>query len=204
MTALRAIVIGGSAGSAAPLKAILRALPDSFQIPILIVRHLHSTDCGSQARRLSRICPLPLLEAIDKQPIEPGHVYTALANYHMLVERDETIALSIDPKVHWARPSIDVLFESAAAVWGAGLAAVILSGASRDGTDGLGAVQAAGGITVAQDPQTSDMKIMTQAPVDAGVADSVLSPDRLAAWIQTLGAFPPNEMTPNIQVEYEE
>lgn len=208
MTAVRAIVIGGSAGSMAPLEAMLRGLPESFPIPILIVRHLHATDCGSLARRLRRVCSLPVSEAIDKQPIEPGHVYTAPANYHMLAERDETIALSIDPKVHWARPSIDVLFESAAAVWGAGLAAVILSGASSDGTDGLGAVKAAGGIAVAQDPQTSEMKIMTQTPVEAGVVDSVLSPDHLAAWIQILSAFPDepptDALTPNTQADHEE
>jgi two-component system chemotaxis response regulator CheB len=112
-------------------------------------------------------------EPCDKTPIEPGRVYTAPANYHLLVERDGTLALSVDPPLIWSRPAIDPLFESAARVWGPALTAVLLSGASADGTKGMAAVKAAGGRTLAQDPAGAEVPYITSLPITRGTRTPV-------------------------------
>lgn len=103
----------------------------------------------------------------DKQPIKEGHAYVAPANYHMLVERNKTVSLSVDGKINWSRPSIDVLFESAAYVYGERLVAVILSGASGDGAEGMRIVKEYGGITVAQSPESAEFPVMQQTAIQA-------------------------------------
>ena len=185
----KAIVIGGSAGGIAVLEIILAALPVDFRPPLLLVEHLHPSDQGALAERLASIARLPLAEPCDKDPIEPGHVYTAPANYHLLVERDGSICLSVDPRVRWSRPSIDVLFESAALAWGSGLVAVLLSGANADGVDGLAAVKAAGGMTLAQNPAGAESPWMPQAAIDAGVVDEILDVAAIAPRLIQLAAF---------------
>ncbi len=173
---LRAMVMGGSAGGREALAVILFALPAGLAIPVLVAQHLHASDNGSFARYLASKTRLSVVEPCDKERIEPGRVYTAPANYHMLVERDGTLALSVDERVNWSRPSIDVLFESAALIWGAGLVAVILSGASADGANGIQAVKRAGGFTIAQDPDTADHPFMPRAAIATGAVDDVLRP----------------------------
>lgn len=175
-----AVVLGGSAGSVVLLEALLGALPPAFPVPLLLVVHLHASDEGGFSAHMARSCRLPVIEPCDKEIILAGHVYTAPANYHMLVERDGRISLSVDERVHWSRPAIDVLFETAAAAWGRGLVAVLLSGASSDGTAGLAAVRAAGGHTLAQDPATAESPFMPAAAIAAGVVDEMLRPDRMA------------------------
>ncbi len=180
------ILAGGSAGACDALEVILAVLPASFGLPILVVQHLHPTDGGAFARRLSEISPLPVVEARDKAPVRAGCVHAAPANYHMLVERDGTIGLCVDEKVNWSRPSIDVLFESAARVWGSFAVAVLLSGASEDGVEGLRAVRAAGGRTIVQDPVTARYPVMPGRAVEEGVADEVLSPGQIGARLAAL------------------
>lgn len=174
-TVYNAIVIGGSAGGLAALEVIFSALPKDFALPILVVQHLHPSDDGSFARHMAILTKLPVVEPCDKQRIERGHVYVAPANYHMLVEQDGTISLSVDERVNWSRPSIDVLFESAARVWQESVIAVILSGANADGAEGLLAIKTAGGLTIAQDPASAEIPVMPQAAIDAGAVDEVLS-----------------------------
>lgn len=176
-----AIVMGGSAGDFTALVAILSALPLTFAPPILIVQHLHSSDNGLFAEQLARLTALPVMEPCDKAPIEPGRVYVAPANYHLLVDDAMTISLSIDAPVNWSRPSIDVLFESAARIWGNTLVAVLLSGANNDGTAGMRAVKAAGGRTIAQAPDSAEIPIMPRWAIEAGVVDEVLAPAHIAA-----------------------
>ena len=142
---MNALVIGGSAGAFAALEAILSRLAPDCAVPIIVVQHLHADDDGLFAEHLGRTSALPVVEAEDKTPLMPGRVHVAPAGYHLLVEDAATLALSVDPPVNWSRPAIDVLFESAARVWGADLVAVLLSGANADGTAGLSAVKAAGG-----------------------------------------------------------
>ena len=187
MTAYRAIVMGSSAGGYKALALILPALPAHFPLPVLIVQHLHPSDDGDFARHLAELGQLKVIVPCDKQIINPGCVYFAPANYHMLVERNETITLSVEEKVNWSRPSIDVLFESAALVWEEALVAVILSGANADGAKGLCAVKAAGGLTVVQDPSSAKMAIMPQAAIDTGAVDKVLHVEDIGRFLDELG-----------------
>ena len=134
-------------------------------MPILIVQHLHCTDGGRFARQLNGNVPLTVTEPCDKEEIVSAHVYVAPADYHLFVEKAETVALSTDERVNWSRPSIDVLFESAARVWGAGLIGVVLSGANRDGAAGIRMIADHGGLTIAQNPKTAERPEMPLAAI---------------------------------------
>jgi two-component system chemotaxis response regulator CheB len=183
----KAIVIGGSAGGVEALGTILFTLPDNFGLPVLVVQHLHPSDDGSFARYLARASRLPVVEPCDKERIEPGHVYAAPANYHMLVELDGTISLSVDERVNWSRPSIDVLFDSAARAWREAVIAIILSGANADGTEGMRAVKSAGGLTIAQDPAGAGSPVMPRAAIDAGAVAEVLGMKEIGRRLVELG-----------------
>jgi len=185
----KAIVIGGSAGAVAALETILPALPEDFGLPVLVVQHLHPSDDGSFVRHLARAARLPVVEPCDKERSEPGRIYAAPANYHMLAERDGTISLSVDERVNWSRPSIDVLFESAAHVWREAVIAVILSGANTDGTEGMRAVKSAGGLTIAQDPADAGNPVMPRAAIDAGAVAEVLRAEEIGRRLRELGTI---------------
>lgn len=176
-----AIVVGGSAGGFSALAPILSVLPAGFPPPMLIVQHLHASDDGLFAEHLARMASLPVVEPCDKAPIEGSHIYVAPANYHLLVAGPAMISLSIDAPVNYSRPAIDVLFESAAQVWGDSLVAVLLSGASIDGTAGMRAVKADGGFAIAQAPASAEFPLMPQSAIDAGVVDEILSPPEIGA-----------------------
>jgi len=184
----RAIVIGGSAGGADALDLILAMLDEDFPLPVLVVQHLHSSDDGLFAKHLARTARLPVVEPCDKDRVEGGHIYVAPANYHMLVETDGTICLSVSERVHWSRPSIDVLFESAVRAWGGAVTAVLLSGASVDGAIGMRAVRNAGGLTIAQNPATAEIALMPQSAIDADAADLVLDAPQIGQRLAELGA----------------
>lgn len=184
----RAVAIGGSAGGAEALETLLSYLTDDFPLPILVVQHLHPADDGAFSRQLARTVEPEVIEPCDKERIEAGRVYTAPANYHMVVEREGTIGLSIDGKVNFSRPSIDVLFESAANAWGREVTAVILSGASADGTEGMRAVRAAGGRTIAQDPAEARYPLMPQSAIDARVVERVLPAAAIGQLLHALGS----------------
>jgi len=183
----KAVVIGGSAGGVEALTIILAMLPRDFALPLLVVQHLHASDGGFFAVHLAGVSRLPVVEPCDKAEIVPGRIYTAPANYHMLVEREGTVALSLAERVNWSRPSIDVLFESAAEVWEEGLAAVLLSGANSDGVKGLRAVREAGGLTMVQDPAEAKCPVMPQAAIDDGCADEVLTAGAIGRRLAGLG-----------------
>ena len=185
-TRYKAIVIGGSAGSTAVISEILSQLPRDFPLPIFVVQHLHESDDGSFAEHLAQTCQLAVVAPCDKQPIEQGHVYVAPSNYHMLLEKDGTVALSIDERVHWSRPSIDALFESAAHAWREGLIAVILSGASVDGAEGMKAVKESGGLTVAQAPDSAESPFMPQAAINLAHPEYVLTPSEIPGLLMEL------------------
>ena len=184
----RAVVIGGSAGGLEAVTEILGRLPADFDLPVVVVEHLHAEDAGRFAEHLARTTVLQVIEPCDKEPVLPGCVYAAPANYHTLLERDGTIALTIDEKVNWSRPSIDVVFESAARAYGEGLVAVVLSGANDDGAEGMKAVKAFGGMTIAQDPDSAGYPVMPRAAIDAARVDHVLPPAEIADLLRKLGA----------------
>jgi two-component system chemotaxis response regulator CheB len=183
-----AVVIGGSAGGGKALGVILPVLPLDFPLPVLVVKHLHPDDDGGFARHLAMVSRRRVIEPCDKEPVEAGNVYTAPADYHMLVEKTGSIALSVDGKVNFSRPSIDVLFESAAVVWGEAVIAVLLSGASSDGTSGMLSIRATGGVTIAQDPACAEYPLMPQSAMDARAVGEVLPAGEIGGRLVWLGA----------------
>jgi two-component system chemotaxis response regulator CheB len=187
-----AIVIGASAGGMAAIGQILTRLPHGFDVPILIVQHLHPTGNTFFAEHLDALTPesVSVTEAHDKQPIEPGLICVAPANYHLLVEADETLALSVDPKVNHSRPSIDVLFDSAARVFGQRLLGIVLTGANSDGAAGAQVIKRLGGIVVVQDPESAEQKTMPRAAIDAAQIDRVLTIGDIADWVALQQAAP--------------
>ena len=157
-----AVVIGGSAGSVIALGGILTGLPAEFP-PLLIVVHVLASSVTSLAAVFAKRAALRLVEAEHGAPIERGHAYFAPADYHLLVEPSRRCALSIEPPVRFSRPAIDVLFESAANVYGPGLVGVVLTGASADGALGLRVLVDRGGRALVQDPATAEAATMPAA-----------------------------------------
>lgn len=167
------IVVGASLGGLHALESLFAALSSSFIVPLAIVQHRHRDSDDTLRSVLQRSSALPIYEAEDKQPIAPGAIYLAPADYHLLVERG-SFALSTEGPVNHARPSIDVLFESAAAAYGARLIGVILTGASADGAQGLAIMKARGGCTVVQEPSSAECRVMPEAALAATTADHVV------------------------------
>lgn len=183
----KAVVIGASAGAVQALLALLPALPASFPLPVLVVVHVPPDRENMLVSLLQTKCRLTVKEAEDKEPIAPGVVYFAPSDYHLLVEPGASLALSADEAVNYSRPSIDVLFESAADAYGPDLVGVILSGANHDGAAGLKAVGEAGGVTIIQDPAEAMASAMPQAAQLACPAASILTLDAIASLLSTLG-----------------
>lgn len=156
------------------LRTTLAPLPVDFFLPILVVQHLHPSDRGHFARHLDGEIALAVSTATDKEKTAGGRVYFAPANYHLFVERDETLALSLDAPFNWSRPSIDILFESASKVWREGLVGIILSGSLDDGARGMQAVSERGGLTVVQDPKSAHNPEMILAVMNRVNVDHVI------------------------------
>lgn len=180
------IVIGTSLGGLNALSALLSDLPCTLDVPIVIVQHRGPGLDGSLARLLARRSALTVIDAEDKMTLEPCHAYLAPPDYHVLIESRGLLALSTDPPVRWARPSIDVLFESAADVYGPHVVGVVLTGASADGADGLRRINERGGIAVVEDPATAECPTMPSAALSATPEASVLPIDRIAGYLTAL------------------
>lgn len=168
------VVVGASAGGVSALQSLLSALPATLELPVLVVLHLPRDRPSRIADLLDAGCPLPVREAEDKQPLQPGTVNFAPPDYHLLVEDRATLALSIDPPVLFSRPAIDPLFESAADVFGNGVLAILLTGASADGSDGVAAVRRAGGEAWIQCPEEAYSSMMPASALAHAGADAVL------------------------------
>jgi two-component system chemotaxis response regulator CheB len=182
-----AVAIGASAGGIQALSVLLPALPAKAAVAVFIVLHLPRDRPSLLAEVFSRKCLLDVREAQDKEPVIAGTVYFAPANYHLLLDHGPQLALSVDDLVHHSRPSIDVLFESAAEVYGNRLLGIILSGANEDGAQGLAAVHDAGGLTVVQTPETAQSPQMVLSALNLRRPDHVLPLEEIAA---LLGALP--------------
>jgi two-component system chemotaxis response regulator CheB len=174
------VVLGGSAGGPAALGQILAGLPADFPAAVLVVQHRHRHPGPGVLLGLRLCCDLPLREAEAGEPVRPGTVLVAPANYHLLVEPDGRVGLSVDEKVNHSRPAIDVTFESAALVYGDALAGVVLSGASADGAVGLQAVRRRGGLTIVQAPADAEVDYMPRSAIEAGPVDFVVPAHRIA------------------------
>ncbi|MDD2272042.1 MAG: chemotaxis protein CheB [Desulfuromonadaceae bacterium] len=169
----KAVVIGVSTGGVTALKILLGALPVCFSLPIMIVSHIAPDSDDGLAVLLDTLCAIRVKEADEQENIVPGTAYLAPANYHLLVERGGTLALSVDQPVNFARPSVDVLFESAAEAYGAELIGIILTGAGIDGSHGLLKIKDSGGFTIVQDPVDAVMDSMPRHALQLLQADHV-------------------------------
>ncbi|KAE9640886.1 chemotaxis protein CheB [Pseudomonas sp. PB106] len=171
---IEAVVMGASAGGVEALLSLLGPLRQGFVLPIIVVLHLPEERRSQLAEVFARRLAIPVSEAIDKQDIEPGTVYFATPGYHLSVEQDRSLSLSLEDRRHHSRPSIDFLFESAAHVYGPGLAAVLLTGANHDGAQGLAEVKNYGGLTIVQDPEDAQVATMPLAALKLQQPDHVL------------------------------
>lgn len=185
------VVVGASMGGVAAVEAILAALPPDFPCALAVVLHRGSEVGGDAlASVLQRHSGLPVFEVEDKDPALPGCVHLAPADYHLLVDGD-SFALSTEGRASWARPSIDVLFDSAAAALGPDVIAVVLTGASSDGAEGAARVKAAGGAVLVQDPATAEARAMPAAAIAAARVDRVLALHAIAPALRELTAKAP-------------
>lgn len=174
------VVVGTSWGGLEAVGRLVGELPPDFPAALAVVQHRSpESPEGAMVRYLQERCALPVTEVDDKDGVEPGRVYVGPADYHLLVG-DEGFSLSVDPPVANSRPSIDVLFETAAEAYGPAVLAVVLTGANADGSRGAGAVKAQGGRVLAEDPATAERPEMPAAAIDAGVVDEVLALPALA------------------------
>jgi two-component system chemotaxis response regulator CheB len=180
------VVIGGSAGAVEVLQRLTSQLTTSFSPAMVVVLHMPPDSRGMLHELLAAPSRPPMKVAEDKEPIAPGRIYFATPGYHLLVEGDGTFALSLDDLVHFSRPSIDVLFETAAETYGDRVLGVILSGANSDGADGLRAIAEAGGATVVQQPAAAEVPIMPQAALKACGSSYVADPAAIAHLLAAL------------------
>jgi two-component system, chemotaxis family, protein-glutamate methylesterase/glutaminase len=176
------IVIGCSLGGMYALEKILCSLPAEFDTPIAIAQHRHKKSDRALPEHFRRSCKIRVMDADDKQWIEPSTVYFAPADYHLLVEKGE-FSLSVDEVVHHSRPSIDVLFESAADAYGPALIGVILTGANDDGAAGVKRIKSRGGLVVVQDPKTAEAPSMPSAAIATGAVDQVLPLEQIGPFL---------------------
>ena len=183
---IEAVVIGASAGGVDALVDLLPALPASFSPATVCILHVPADRESRLAELFAARLSLPVLEAQDKQPLEPGTVYFAGAGYHLSIEQDRVFSLSCEPPVHYARPAIDVLMESAADALGTRLAGILLTGANDDGAEGLARIGEHGGLTVVQDPDEAAIATMPRAAIRRRAPDLVLTLDRIRALLLEL------------------
>lgn len=176
------IVMGGSAGVVDALTTILPSLPADFGLPIALVVHLPPDRPSELAAALSYRSALRVKEAEDKEQLKPGFVIVAPPNYHLLLERSGQLSLAVDDPVHFSRPSIDVLFESAALAYGPRVLGILLTGANEDGASGLLAIHRAGGQTLVQSPGSS---VATTMPSSA----LLLEPRHHVLPLEEIGPF---------------
>jgi two-component system, chemotaxis family, protein-glutamate methylesterase/glutaminase len=184
-----AVVIGVSSGGLEALKVLLPALPASFPLPIAIVHHRDQRSDGFLATYLNTMSRIAVSEAEDKEPFCAPHAYLAPAGYHLLIETDRSLSLSVDQRVNHSCPSIDVLFESAADVFAESLIGIVLTGANADGAQGLKAIKARGGLTVVQDPQTASATAMPRAALKATAVDHVVDLGRIAPFLTRMSTM---------------
>jgi two-component system chemotaxis response regulator CheB len=178
------IVIGTSMGGLSALEAILTTLPANFAVPIAIVQHI-SPDAGKHLiQHFQQTCHLSVKEAEDLETIQSHCIYFAPPGYHLMIEAGGTFSLCVGEKISYSRPSIDVLFHSAARIYHEQLLGIILTGANHDGTAGAKSIKSHGGTVIVQDPATAEAKYMPISAIKSGFYDKILSLDDIAALIR--------------------
>lgn len=173
------IVVGASAGGVSAVRALLEALPANCLAVVMIVLHLPRDRPSQAAELFAQYCALPVAEAEDKAPLTPSTVWIAPPDYHLMVEDRDTMSLSLDEPVLFSRPAIDPLFESAAAVFADRVLAILLTGASNDGSEGVAAIRAGGGQAWVQQPEEASSPMMPASALAYAGADAVLTLDQM-------------------------
>ncbi len=178
-----AVVFGASAGGLQVIRSLVMSLPTNFSMALIIVQHLSDSSTGGWIDLLSRASQVPVKEADEKETIRTGAVYVAPANYHLLVERDYTFTLTVDERVNYARPSIDVTFMSAADAYRDRLIGIVATGANFDGAEGLRYIKDLGGVAIVQDPKTAEMAAMPQAAIEHAKPHLVMPMDGITKYM---------------------
>ena len=173
------IGIGASWGGVEVLTTLISALPSDWKIPIVIVQHQHPNSGRALERILGNVTSLVVLDVENNDKIQPGHVYIAPANYHLLIEYDGALSLSLEAPLNFSRPSIDVTFSCLAKVFQRRCMGVILTGANDDGAQGIKEIKAEGGYVIAQSPESAESPIMPKAAIATGAVDAVLTPEAI-------------------------
>lgn len=181
-----AIVIGVSAGGLLALEKILPRLDKAIPMPVFVVQHISADSDNYLPRHFDARSFVTVKEGEDKEKVVPGTVYFAPPNYHLMVEFERTLSLSIEERVNFSRPSVDVLFETAAEAYGDKLIGVILTGANSDGAQGLKKIQQLGGLTIVQSPETAESDAMPKAAIKAANVDHVLPLNKIGDFINLL------------------
>lgn len=189
--AFEIVVVGASIGGLKALQSLLSGLPRDFSLPVVMVQHRGNDSDIGLCEYLARSSSLPVREPEDKEVVLPGHAYLAPRDYHLLIEK-RSFALSTDPPVTFARPSIDVLFEAAADEYEKGVIGVILTGANRDGAHGLAKIKSRGGLTLVEEPASATCGEMPQAAIDLTEVDWILPLPEIAPCLDRLS----NSVTP--------
>ncbi len=187
--AFEIVVVGASTGGLKALQVLLSGLPAEFSLSMVIVQHRGKAMDTGLCEFLARSSRLPVTEPEDKEPLLPGRAYLAPRDYHLLVQSG-SFALSTESPVGFARPSIDVLFESAADEYQEGAIGVILTGANHDGARGLAAIKAQGGLTLVEDPVTAVCREMPDAAINLTRVDWILPLQEMAAGLYRLSINP--------------
>ncbi|MFT5617049.1 MAG: two-component system chemotaxis response regulator CheB [Arenicella sp.] len=183
----RAIAIGGSAGSFQPITNLLARLPKDFPLPIFLCLHRLKHVKHGFVEALSIKSTKPISEPFDKQPVKKGNVYLAPANYHLGLELGNAFFLSSEGLINNSRPSIDILFSSAAYAYRDKLIGILLSGANKDGAEGMAHIKKHNGLTVVQDPEDSMINTMPNSALNATEIDFVLTADGIIDFLLELG-----------------
>jgi two-component system chemotaxis response regulator CheB len=182
------IVIGTSWGGLDAVSRLLDGLHDDVRQPIVVAQHRSAqSEAGGLERLLARHTRRAVSDAGDKTPLEPDHVYVGPADYHVLVEEGH-LALSTEAPVRFSRPSIDVLFESAADAYGSRAVGIVLTGANDDGAAGLARIKGRGGVAIVQEPESSMRRAMPDAAIAATAADAILPLEEIPAFLYGLCA----------------
>ncbi|WP_394822657.1 chemotaxis protein CheB [Pendulispora albinea] len=179
------IVVGTSWGGLHALSVLLSSLPRDFEIPLAIVQHRRHDSDDTLAQLLQAHTAMRVREAEDKEPIREGRVYIAPADYHLLVD-GRALALSTDPPVRFSRPSIDVLFESAADSFQHRLIGIVLTGSNHDGARGLSRIKQRGGLTIVQNPASAESPTMPEGALALDCVDRILELDQIGSFLAQL------------------
>jgi two-component system chemotaxis response regulator CheB len=184
---VEAVVIGASAGGFEAMLTVLKGLPSTYPMPLVAVLHLPENHDSRLPELFDYRLDLQVREARDKESLAPGVLYFAPSGYHLLVETDRSFSLSCEDRVNYARPSIDVLFETAADAYGKSLAGILLTGANYDGAAGLAGMKLAGALTVVQDPATAEVPTMPEAAIRRMAPDLILPLAQIRSLLRRLG-----------------